>query len=68
MRISASLTFLMPSTIVFNSSGLVVTGYGDGEPAHGLMKTRRAHARRCGGVKTNWEALKIMVLNCRSFD
>ena len=60
MRISALLTFLIPLIIVFSSLGLVVTGYGKGWPAYGLIKTRLAQASCGGGVNAKSESLTIM--------
>jgi len=48
--------------MVFNISGLVVTGYGKGYPAQGLIKTRLAKESCGGGVKIKSEALKIIAI------
>jgi len=49
----------MPSIIADNISRLVVTGYGTGKEALGLIKTRRALDIADGGSKTKSEASNI---------
>jgi len=50
----------MPLMMAFNSLGLVVTGYGNGYPAQGFIKTRLAQASCGGGAKTKSESLTII--------
>jgi hypothetical protein len=49
----------MTVMMVLSRLGLVVAGYGEEQPAQGLIKTRLAQEIRLGSVKVNSESLKI---------